>query len=272
MSVKKRNKRKYYGKSKPSKGIFARRGLLVFVFVFLAIIGLFLAVKLLTYTGSLFFSRNPAFELKQIEMSSDGRLTSAQLIEYAAIKKGGNLFEIDFDDIRGNLQSVPLVESVRIQRKLPNTLAINVVERIATAQIKGKRRSPPFLVDRHGVVMPATRSGQALPLIEGVKLDELRPGEQVSDAGVQYVLEILAAADSLGLGSQIRFERFDLRYPDFINAQLNDGEVSARFPRHSANGKLIRLVVTLQKAMEMGERVKTVDLVPDGLNVPTTFY
>jgi len=272
MARKKPKKTKYYSKTKPANGLFARRGLLVLFIVFATIVILFGVFQLLAYTGSLFFSRNPAFELKTIQVASDGRLTSSQLLEYAAVELGINLFAVDFDAVRGNLESVPLVESVRIQRKLPNTLVIDVIERIATAQIQGKRGRLPFLVDCHGIVMPATRTGQSLPMIEGIKLDDLRPGEQVSDAGVQYVLEILTAADSIGLGSQVHFESFDLRYPEFINARLSDGDVSARFPRHSAREKLIRLVVTLQKAQEMGKRIKTVDLTPDGRNVPTTFY
>ncbi|MBI9020410.1 MAG: FtsQ-type POTRA domain-containing protein [Verrucomicrobia bacterium] len=272
MARKTRKKTKYYSKTKPTKGLVARRGLMVLFFVFASMAVLFGVFQLLAYTGSLFFSRNPAFELKNIQIASDGRLTASQLLEYSAVEQGINLFAVDFDTIRGNLESVPLVESVRIQRKLPDTLVIHVVERIATAQIQGKRGRPPFLVDRHGIIMPATRTGQSLPMIEGVKLDELRPGEQVSDAGVQYVLEILTAADSIGLGSQVHFDSFDLRYPEFINARLSDGDVSARFPHHSAREKLIRLVVTLQKAQEMGKRIKTVDLTPDGRNVPTTFY
>lgn len=270
--AKRRKAKKYYSKTKPSTGRFARRGLVVLFVAIVALVALFAVYQLLAYTGSLFFSRNPAFELKRIEMSSDGRLTPTQLIEYSAIEQGINLFKIDLDSIRNNLQSVPLIESVRIQRQLPDTLSVQVTERIATAQIQGKRRSPPFLIDRHGVVMPTTRSGQSLPMIEGVKLDDLRPGEQVSDASIQYVLEILTAADSLGLGAQVRFDSFDLRYPEFINARLNEGEVFARFPRHSAREKLIRLVRVLQIAREQGRRVKTIDLTPDGRNVPVTDY
>ena len=138
-------------------------------------------------------------------------------------------------------------------------------------QINWNRRGIPFLIDRHGIVLPATRSGQALPMIEGLKLDELRPGKQVTDSGVQCVLEILTVSDALGLGSQIRFERFDLRNPEFITAQLNDN-ISARFPRHSVREKLVRLVRVLQIAREQGRRVKTVDLTPDGRNVPITYY
>ncbi len=271
MAVKKRKNTKYYAKTKVSKGTSAQRGTLVLLAVFLSLVALFGVYQVLTFTGSLFLSRNPFFELKNIEIRSDGRLSSSRLAEYAKLKVGGNIFAIDFDELRSNLKAVPLVESVRIRRKLPDTLVVDVVERVAAAQIQWKWRAVPFLVDRNGIVLPTTRSGQALPLIKGIKLDQLRPGEQIADAGVRYALDILSACDDLGLSSQLSFKQFDLRYPDYINATLTDG-ISARFPRHSASNKVVRLAATLQVARERGLRVKTVDLVPEGLNTPVVEY
>jgi len=263
-------KRKYYSKVKPSTGTVSRRFTLVFMGLVLSAILLGALAYGLAYIGSLFLSRNPHFELKNMIMSSDGRLSSDQLLEYAAVEPPLNLFAVDFDRVRENLLAVPWIESVRIQRKLPDTLVVQAVERTAMARIRQKKWGFPFLVDPHGIVMPSTRSGQSLPLIEGVKLEELRPGEQVIDSGVQYVLEILAAADTIGLGAQVHFESFNLRHSDFITARLHEG-VTARFPRHSAREKLVRLVRVLQISREQGRPVKTVDLTPAGRNVPTTY-
>jgi hypothetical protein len=126
-------------------------------------------------------------------------------------------------------------------------------------------------VDRHGVVLPVTRSGQSLPIIEGLKLDQLKPGDRIEKPGVSQCLELLASVDQLGLGSQVSFSGFDVRYPDFVTATVN-GETTVRFPQHSAREKLIRLVRVLQLAKEQGHRVKTIDLTPDGRNVPVTYY
>jgi cell division septal protein FtsQ len=268
--AKRQKKRKQYAKIKTSKGTVARRGVLVFFGFFLSVIVLFGAYLLLSYAGSLFFSRNPHFELKHVIMSSDGRLTPSQLMEYGGVERGVNLFSIDLDPLRKNLEGVALIESVHIQRRLPDTLIVRVSERVAVAQVSWKWRAPCFLIDHEGVVLPPTRAGQALPMIEGLKLDQLRPGEMLSDSGVQYVLELLDASRSMG-PSSIEFERFDLRYPDYINAVLADG-VSARFPRHSADNRIVRLAATLQMARERGQRIKTADLTPDGRNVPVTYY
>jgi cell division protein FtsQ len=263
----------YYSKtkSKTAKKMVVRRGLVILLLAATAVALLFGIYKSLQYTGSLFLSRNPKFELKVINITTDGRLLPEQLGEYAGLRIGVNLFSIDFDKLRRKLEEVPLVESVTIDRKLPDTLNINVIERVAMAQIRWNTRGLPFLVDRYGVVLPMTRSGQALPLIEGLNLKSLRPGDRVEKPGISQCLELLAAADQLSLGSQVAFGSFDIRYPDFVTAIVNN-DTTVRFPQHSAREKLIRLVSVLQLSNEQGRRVKTIDLTPDGRNVPVTFY
>lgn len=265
--------KRYYSKtrSKSSKKRVVRRGLLILLLAAAALALLFGIFIGLQYAGSLFLSRNPEFDLKAIHITSDGRLLPGQLQEYAGIHTGVNLFRVDFDQLRRKLEEVPLVESVTIFRQLPDTLTINVTERVPIAQVRWNRRALPFLLDRHGVVLPMTQGGQALPLIEGIKLDKIRPGNRVDRPKISQCLEILTAADQLGLSSQVSFSSFDIRYPDFITATVN-GNTTARFPQHSARKKLIRLVSVLQLAKEQGRHVKTIDLTPDGRNVPVTFY
>jgi len=263
----------YYSKtrSKTAKKMVVRRGLVVLLLAATALallLGIFISLK---YTGSLFLSRNPKFELKNINITSDGRLLPEQLREYAGLQIGTNLFSVDFDKLRKKLEEVPLVESVAIERKLPDTLNIKVIERVAIAQIRWNPRALPFLLDRHGVILPMTRSGQALPLIEGLKLEKVRLGNRVNRPGITQCLDILAAADQLGLGSQVSFASFNIRYPDFVTAVVN-GEITVRFPLHSGREKLVRLVSVLQIAKEQGRRLKTIDLTPDGRNVPATDY
>jgi len=264
-------KHKVYSKTRASKETTARRGLLTLVTVFLLLVGLTGLWLGLSYVGSLFFSRNQHFEMKHIVMRSDGRLSESQLIEYAELEKGVNLFAVDFDVLREKLESVSLVDSVRFRRKLPETLFVDVTERTAVAQVSWKWLRTPFLVDHDGVALPPSKPGMALPLIEGKKFEKNRPGESVDDDGVRFALKLLSVCDELGLSSSIVFERFDLRSPDHITATL-EGEVSARFPRRAAKEKLIRLARVMEIAREQGQRLKTVDLTPDGLNVPTTHY
>jgi len=274
MPPKRRKKRKYYSRTKPSTGMLARRSSLLLAGFFLCIVLIGVLLYGFSCLGSLLFSRNPCFELKSIEMTSDGWLSPLELRRWMDIGDETNLFAVDFDEVRANLLSKPEIEKVFIQRRLPSTLVVQVVERDAVVKIRFRRRGLLYLLDRHGVALrpPPTRShGESLPLIEGATVKEPRLGEQVDDPGILYVLKLLSSADGLGLGSQVRFTEFDLRYPDFVTVSLNEG-MTVRFPRHSAGERLVRLVATIQKAKDMGKRPKTINLIPDGRNVPVTYY
>lgn len=274
MAAKRRKIPKTYyvrSKNKSDGKMLVRRGLVVVLMILLAAVLLFSVFAGLKYAASLFFSRNPKFELKIINVTSDGRLTPEFFCERAGLQTGTNLFSVDFDKLRKKLEEVPLVESVKIERKLPDTLNISVIERVALAQIRWNPRALPFLIDRHGVVIPMTRSGQSLPLVEGLRLEKIKPGDRIDSPGIRQCLELIAAADQLSLGSQVVFSGFDIRYPDFVTAVVN-GDTTVRFPQHSAREKLVRLVSVMQLSNEQGRRVKTVDLTPDGRNVPVTFY
>jgi len=274
MSAHRRTRRrttKKYARTKAKKGLLVRRSTLI-VMALILIAALLGALGWgLYYAGTLFFSRNPNFTIRQIEMSSDGRLSGMALREFAGTGEGENLFAVDLDELRARLEAVPLIETVTIRRRLPDTLVVRVIERIAIAQLRWSRRVMPLLIDRYGVILPATRSGGALPVINGYNAQKLRPGARINDSGVLSALALLAEVETLQLGAQLHFESFDLRYPDFVNARINTG-ISARFPRYAGEKKLRRLASVLQLAREQGRRVKTVDLTPDGRNVPVTFY
>lgn len=274
MAAKRRQQpKRYYSKtrSKPAKKMIFRRGgviLLVGALAVALLTGLFFGLK---SAASFLFSRNENFALRNINITTDGRMLPAQIQEYADLYTGINLFSIDFDSLRSQLEGIPQVESVAIFRQLPDTLTIHVVERVPRAQILWNRRAKPFLLDRTGTVMSMVQNGESLPLIEGMKLDSLCPGARLEQPIIRQCLDILVEADQLSLGDQIAFARFDVHYPDFITAVVND-DITVRFPLHSAREKLVRLFGVLKVAKEQGQRLKTVDLTPDGRNVPVTYY
>jgi cell division septal protein FtsQ len=280
MAARKKTKTKakpHYVRSKKRKGaesaVKVRRFTTIALLVVVAA-GVFYSIyKGFEWIRDGFFSKNPRFEMHHLVISCDGNLGEDKIREYSGLREGMNLFELSFEEIEEKLNGVSLIESVYLERKLPNTLIVEVKERVPVAKITGSRATKyPFLVDRYGFVLPHRRSlAKTLPLIKGLDA-EVPLGEQLTQKDVEIALKIIALCDSNSkLKTYLRLEVIDLQYQDYIYLYLNDG-MRAKIPRYSLEPRLHKLASTIQVATARGQKVKTADVTLDSPNVPITTY
>lgn len=249
-----------------------RRALSVVLLLFVVCGVLFGIKEGFEWIGRKLYSENPRFEIQHLVISCDGRLTEDRIREYTGLAEGLNLFAVKFEAIEANLEKVPAIESVYLERKLPHTLIVKVKERIPVARINGRQsRRFPFVVDRYGIVLPPRQSASSLPLISGIDSD-LRLGLRAEHPDVETVLKIIALCDSMGsLREYVRIESLDVQYNDFIVMRL-EGGIRVRMPRFSLKTKLQNLATVIKIAHGQGRRVKEVDLTLDSAKVPVTYY
>lgn len=263
-----RNKRRKRGDS----SALMRRGLTISLLIFV-LAGLLFGIRAgFNWIGRMLYSENPRFEIQHLVISCDGRLSEDRIREYTGLREGTNLFAVSFGDIEANLNKVPDVESVYLERRLPHTLIVKVKERIPVARIAGKQsRRFPFVVDRYGVVLPPRQSAAKLPLIKGIDSD-LRLGMPVGHPDVETVLRIISLCDSIGyLRTYIKIESLDVQYDDYIVMQLTGGTY-VKMPRFKEKAKLQDLATVIKIEHGQGRRVKQVDLTLDSPKVPVTYY
>ncbi|MBT8041788.1 MAG: FtsQ-type POTRA domain-containing protein [Pontiella sp.] len=224
------------------------------------------------WMGRMLYADNPRFEIQHLVISCDGKLGEDYIRETSGLREGMNLFEFPFEEIEDKLLRVSRIESVYLERKLPNTLIVKVKERVPVARIVGRQVSKfPFMIDRFGHILPYRRSMAALPLIKGLDLD-LVLGAPVEHADVETVLKIIAICDSTGyLKDYVRIESLDLKYADFIDMRLQGG-IRVRLPRFSLRPKLQKLASIIKIETGRGRRVKDVDLTLDSAKVPVSYY
>ncbi len=85
--------------------------------IFAAIIFIFILVCL-----SMFF------RVKNIELVGSSRYTAEQIIEYSQVELGESLFGITASDFDGAIERLPYINSVKVTRKLPDTIIITAIE------------------------------------------------------------------------------------------------------------------------------------------------
>src|SRR6478609_1168009 len=98
--------------------------------------GLYYGVR----TGlSRFFFDNPEYRLSTIEVQTDGTLQRDQVLKFAQLREGLNIFSINLAQIHERLQRLPQVDDVQVERKMPNEIDIQITERKPIAWITSEK-------------------------------------------------------------------------------------------------------------------------------------
>jgi hypothetical protein len=162
---------------------------------------------MLASAGAIYgLAASPAFGFANLELAGV-RFTDPVLVRgRLAIPEGANLFGLRTEILEASLTDLPTILGAAVEVRLPDTVAVSVVERepILIWRI-GERR---FLVDR-----------------EGALFDEIGTGSGADLRGLRTMDDRRAASSGLGLGD--RLDPVDLDAAARLGA-LRPGDVGSR--------------------------------------------
>lgn len=84
-------------------------------------------------------SGSELFNLKKIDISGNKSITNSSIVNSIGVKKGVNIFSVNKKDIEKKILENSYVDSVTVDRRLPNTLLINIVEKEVYATLKNDK-------------------------------------------------------------------------------------------------------------------------------------
>jgi cell division septal protein FtsQ len=172
---------------------------------------------------------NNAFAIETIDVQTDGVMAVDQLRRFSGVKIGENLLALDLGRVKRDVELVTVVRSAVVERILPHTLRLRVMERepLAEAAIyppSGGSNQPPqmnnFLqIDGDGyVILPVdprqravpAETNEVLPLITGINPALLIPGRQVGLAQVDAALDLIQAFERSPMAGLVDLQRVDI--------------------------------------------------------------
>ena len=78
---------------------------------------------------------SPRFGLEQVVVTGQKTRTKDGLLARANVKMGQNVFSIDLDAARNRMLGDPYVKSVTLARRLPDTILVDIEERVPAAMV-----------------------------------------------------------------------------------------------------------------------------------------
>jgi cell division protein FtsQ len=193
------------------------------------------------------------FAVSRVELRGLNRLDASTVTKAALDQPSLAMPLIDLDAIRARLMEFKWVKEARVHRRLPDTLVVEIEERVPAAVWQHNRRLQ--LVDMEGVELEAVRPDAMpnLPLVVG-------PGAQhrIAELGnlvgaVPQVKEVLAGATWIG------GRRWDVRFKTGETLSLPEGgeqagaalkrfmDMNAR--RHLLGGNFLRFDMRIEGKM-----------------------
>ena len=211
-----------------------------FAVLFGTVFGLYLFWRTGEWALNYFVYENPEFAIRHIDVQTDGVILPEQLRSWAGVKSGDNLLALDLATVKRNLELVPMIESVSVERVLPRTLRIRVNEREPVAQVNvpttdasGKIVVTVFKLDADGYVMqpldprlsvmPLAQVSDQLPVIIGLNAFQLQPGRRMDSPQLQAALQLVTAFNSSPMAGLVDLQRIDVSAPEVLVATTAQG-------------------------------------------------
>lgn len=219
---------------------------------------------------------NRAFTIRALDVATDGQIAVDQLRRWSGVHSGQNLMALDLARVKADLELVPNIHSVSVERLLPNTLRVRVTERRPVARVYLPRLLEgdelvvqTWLLDSEGAVMmpleakerqaSADPAESDLPVLTGVSPTEIRLGRIVESSRVHAALRLLDAFNHSSMGTTVKLDRVDLSEPGVLVVRTDSGS-QVTFGCEDFDEQLLRWGAIHRQSVRLNKTILTLDL------------
>ena len=238
------------------------------------VMGLYLLWRVGDWALDEFVFNNDAFAIRELDIQTDGSIPVEQLRKWAGVRPGDNLLALDLNRVKDDLELAPMIQSVAVERVLPRTLKISVIEREPIARMKVLQLQPggglelvSYYLDQSGHViqpLPAcvdtiSVNGDALPVLSGGDAAEFLPGSAIHSPKVSAALRLIAEFENSPMAGLVDLKSVDVSGTEVLQVTTGQGSRITFAPdRLEDQLRHWRLVYDLGK--NMGKAIGTLDL------------
>ena len=156
--------------------------------------------------GTVFALTSPIFNIKDIKILNNSQVPSDTIISLSGLKTEENIFKFYSMNIVKKIKENPYIENVKIHRKIPSTIEIEIEERIAKYSVDYMGKYA--YINTQGYILEISEDSKALPIIQGITTneEEVVPGERLSNEDLiklEDVIKIMNSAKENGLDEKV---------------------------------------------------------------------
>lgn len=120
------------------------------------------------------------FNIKNISVSGNNRLSENKIISLSTLEINNNMFRFNKSEIEKKIKENAYVESVKISRKLPSTVKINIEEREATYMLQFA--DSYVYINNQGYMLDISNEKLDIPVLVGFTTDlsNIKAGNRIN--------------------------------------------------------------------------------------------
>lgn len=159
------------------------------VFKMLGIIILILGVSVLLLSSSL-------FDIKNIEISGNNKLSDKKIISLSSLELYTNIFKFRKNEIKENLKENAYIEEVKITRKYPNSVNIEIVEREPRYMLQFA--DSYVYINNQGYMLDISNEKLDIPILVGFTTDlsNIKAGNRINVDDLKKMNNVIKIYDS----------------------------------------------------------------------------
>jgi cell division protein FtsQ len=182
-----------------------------------------------------------SLKIKQIKIDGNRIVGENEILQLTQVQIQSLLYNADLTAIQRNVMSHHYIKDAIVERNLPNSIHIQVVERVPIAIVN---RPETMYVDDEGVVLPRSISHRIfdLPMMSGISESEpLAMGSTIKQPDVMEALHLLATMKMVNRPLYHNISEIQVRNGGDIVVYSTEGGIPIIFGRDDIPGKLVRL-------------------------------
>jgi len=150
---------------------------------------------LIILAGIIYFFLSPIFNINELIVTGNEKIPQEEILKLSQVQKGNNIFIKTKYSIMENIKQNTYVGEVKIRRKLPGTLYIDVKERNISYQIEYNENY--VYIDSQGYVLEISQEKQNAIILKGCNTEEVENKKRISEIDLEKLTMVIKIKNAL---------------------------------------------------------------------------
>lgn len=150
--------------------------------------------------GIIFALLSPIFNIKEISVSGNAQISSQTIISLSSLTIDQNIFNFRTSEIVDNIKENAHIDSVKVSRKFPDTVDIEVEERVTTFMLV--YGNAYVYINNQGYILEITSEKGDHPILTGFKTptNQLVAGNRLTEEDLEKLNDVLKIMEATSSG------------------------------------------------------------------------